>query len=531
MRKNAPYPFYAVEKINNLKDLLLIKEASVPEKLAVIYNTGKEGIRYISFGELSASVKEAGTFLLLQGFQKTNIAILSENSFEWLVWFLAIANSGNVAVAMDKEMQNDELRELLISSNIRMILCSETQLKRLKCITDGTEIILVSLSDSIQLRNKGKTIIEHGNSTFSDTIISGDDACCIFFTSGTTGKRKGVVLTHNNIASDIAGSCALFKPDGGTYAVLPFHHAFGLIVGVLMFLHYGKSVFIGSGIRYFRKEMNIAKPQTMMLVPLFVETMYKQICDTVRKEGKQDKLKNAIRISDKLMILGIDIRKYLFRDILNAFGGNLKYIISGGAPIETKYIRIFRSFGVEILNGFGTTECSPVVSVNRSHHHKDGSVGLQIPGSSIRINEDGEVLVSGPHVMQGYYGNKEATDAVLENGWYKTGDLGTVDKDGFLTLTGRKKNIIILSNGENVSPEPLEQSLLQIQGIKEVIVYGIKGVLGAEIYAEKSDDDLKKQIRKQIDEMNKKLPVYQRINKVVFRNSEFDKTTTMKIKR
>ncbi len=359
------------------------------------------------------------------------------------------------------------------------------------------------------------------------------------------------MLSHRNIASDINGSCQLFVLEGDTYTVLPFHHAFGLIVGVWMVFHYGHTVYISSGLRYIPAELKAARPQTMMLVPLFVESFYKQIRQEAAKTGRQTQMKAAMLLSDLLRTCGIDIRRRLFKDVLVRFGGNLEYIICGGAPLDKLYVEKFRKLGIEILNGYGTTECSPVAAVNRNHYRRDGSVGLALPGSEVVISQDGEVLVRGPHVMLGYYDNtkktenhgssdtdgsdssREEAEKIDENGFYHTGDLGRIDRDGFIFLTGRKKNLIILSNGENVSPEELEEKLLRFDSISEVVVSADDGVICAEIYPETNDsvENIYTQIQNEIDSLNKQLPAYKQITRTVFRNTPFEKTTTKKIRR
>lgn len=531
MKKNKQYSLYSVERIHTLRGLIDKNESVAHGRTAVVY-LGEDGrTKRVSYGELAADVREIGTFLIHQGFQQTNIAIVAENSYEWLIWFFAITNSGNVAVAIDREMTDCEIKELILETDITMIISSNAQYTRLEALINGVDCVLVSTFDTDRIRHLGRELITVGNDSYHVLDLKATSLCCIFYTSGTTGKRKGVVLSHENIAYNIVGSCSLFKPSGGTLAVLPFHHAFGLIVGVLMFFHYKESVFIGRGIRYFRKDIILAKPQTMMLVPLFVETIYKQVWNSARKSGKHNKLASAIWISDQLMKVGIDIRRKLFQDVLNQLGGEIEYIISGGAPLDKKYVKAFRSWGIEILNGFGTTECSPVVSVNRNHNYKDGTVGIPLPGSQISISKDGEVMVYGPHVMQGYYGDEIATSEVLEQGWYKTGDIGFIDEDGFLTLTGRKKNLIILSNGENISPEMLEQRVLMIQGVDEAIVYERGNMLNVEIYSKDANESMKRVIQSEIDQMNRTQPAYMKIAKTIFREVAFEKTTTGKIKR
>ena len=530
MKHNKAYDYYKTQSIHSLKELLCQKSTECPECFAVKYvSDGEE--KCISYRMLFAQVRQLGAYLIQRGFQKKHIAIWGANSYHWLLSFLAIVTSGNVAVAMDKDMPDEEAHELATEMDVASFLCAEAEQRRFLSTFSDLPIEGFAFPDMEQMLLDGQTEIDSGNRAYDEIQIGEQEDCCIFFTSGTTGKRKGVVLTHGNIAADIVRSCALFQPDGGTYAVLPFHHAFGLIVGVLMFWHYGQCVFVGSGLKRFRKEMLLAKPQTMMLVPVFVETMYKQIWDTAKRSKKDRRLRRALLVSGVLLRFGIDMRRTLFREIHDSFGGNLDFIICGGAPLDPEYVRAFRGFGIEILNGYGTTECSPCVSVNRNYHHKDGTVGMPLPDSRVRVAEDGEIMVSGPHVMREYYNDKEATREALTDGWYRTGDVGYIDEDGFLVLTGRKKNLIILSNGENISPELLEQQILRIQNVEEAVVTGDGDLLSVEIYAKDADEPVKKVIQEEISRLNKIQPAYLRIAKTVFRDTEFEKTTTRKIKR
>lgn len=347
------------------------------------------------------------------------------------------------------------------------------------------------------------------------------------FTSGTSGSSKGVMLSHENIAEDINSSCKLFVLEGNTIAVLPFHHAFGLIVAVFMVFNYGYTVYINRSLKTIQRDLQMAKPQTMFLVPLFVETFHKQIWMNAKKEGKEKLLHRMIKISNFLLKCRIDVRKKIFTSVRNAFGGETEYIISGGASLGTQYVKEFRSFGIEILNGYGTTECSPCAAVNRNFYHKDGTVGIAVPDIDVKISDSGEVLVKGSIVMQGYYKDDRATKEVLNDGWYKTGDLGYLDDEGFLTLTGRCKNLIILSNGENVSPEELEADFLKYDEVQEVLVYEKNGIIIAEIYPDEEyrkkigEENLQEYFDKICKEINSKRPLYKQVGKVRLRKSEF----------
>ena len=271
--------------------------------------------------------------------------------------------------------------------------------------------------------------------------------------------------------------------------------------------------------------------QLQNLVPLFVENFYKRIIQTAKKQGKEKMLKTAMKHSEVLLKIGLDFREKFFKDILKTFGGNLEFIICGGAPLNEHYVKAFRAFGIEILNGYGITECSPVLSVNRNHYHRDGSVGLVLDGVDVRISEDDEIVVKGDNVMMGYYKDNISTAQAFIDGWYRTGDLGHIDDDGFLFITGREKNLIILSNGENVSPEELELLVGVVPGVCETVVYSDDKGIVAEIFPEEDYLNNQPHFDAKIAEINKKLPVFKRINTVKLRSTEFPKNSSRKIMR
>ena len=557
MRKNRPYPLYdLLPEIGSLHEMMAVKLRGQAKDVAFAYFDRKGNCYNKTYLEFCAEVRSVSEWIASRKAASRHIGILGENSYDWLVMFMAVICSGNAAVALDKDMTQEELLQAAGDADVGLILHSAKAGKKITKIKKALEAPgkmpdCCSFDEAYAAASapapEDSAVLEY----FDKMTVDADAMCCMFFTSGTGGRRKPVMLSHRNIASDINGSCQLFVLEGDTYTVLPFHHAFGLIVGVWMVFHYGHTVYISSGLRYIPAELKAARPQTMMLVPLFVESFYKQIRQEAAKAGRQKQMKAAMLLSDLLRTCGIDIRRRLFKDVLVRFGGNLEYIICGGAPLDKLYVEKFRKLGIEILNGYGTTECSPVAAVNRNHYRRDGSVGLALPGSEVVISQDGEVLVRGPHVMLGYYDNAKKTEnhgdsdtnwpdtggeeaeKIDENGFYHTGDLGRIDRDGFIFLTGRKKNLIILSNGENVSPEELEEKLLRFDSINEVIVSADDGVICAEIYPETNDseENLYTQIQNEIDSLNKQLPAYKQITRTVFRNTPFEKTTTKKIRR
>lgn len=536
--KNKPYDLYKLPPIRDLKDMLTQKKKLIPDKTAFTFSKGRDFISK-TYAKVYEDVYSLGTWLYAQNYHGKHIAIIGENSYEWLVVFFAIVCGGNVAVPIDKELPENEIARLLEKADVQVIFYSKAYRE---LVTNAVKILKKDISvycmsdmqNYIDIEEK----IASGKNSFADYEIDRKQLCCIMFTSGTSGSSKGVMLSHENIAEDINSSCKLFILEGNTIAVLPFHHAFGLVVAVLMVFNYGYTVHINRSLKTIQKDLQIAKPQTMFLVPLFVETFHKQIWLNAKKEGKEKLLQKMIRISDFLLKFGIDVRKKLFTSVRSAFGGMTEYIICGGAPLGIQYVKEFRSFGIEILNGYGTTECSPCAAVNRNLHHKDGTVGIAVPDIDIRISKSGEVLVKGPIVMQGYYKDESSTKEVLTDGWYKTGDLGYLDDEGFLTLTGRCKNLIILSNGENVSPEELEADFKKYEEVQEVLVYEQNGSIIAEIYPDEeyrmenySDAIKQEHFDKICKEINYGRPLYKQVGKVKLRDSEFDKNTSKKILR
>lgn len=526
--KNQPYPLYEISHIRDLKEMLEQKEKQMPTGIAFTYPKEQGQTVEKTYHDVYCEVNALGTWEFQNELHGTHIAIISENSYEWLLVYFSIVNGGNVAVPIDKELPREEIVSLLQKADVTAVFCSKAYME---LVADIKNIIIFPMSEMNDYIGEGLRYIAEGDTEYLDYELDRRKMCCIMFTSGTSGVSKGVMLSHENIAEDINGSCQLFALEGNTIALLPFHHAFGLVVGVFMLFHYGYTIYINKSLKMLQKALQIAKPQTMFLVLLFIETFERQIWENAKKEGKDKVLRRMMKLSDSLLRLGIDIRRKCFSSVRKAFGGELQYIISGGAGIGIQYIQEFRSWGVEILNGYGTTECSPCAAVNRNCYHKDGTVGLTIPNAKVKVAEDGEVLIQGPFVMLGYYKDEEATGEALNDGWYATGDLGVLDKDGFLKLTGRKKNLIILSNGENVSPEELEADILKDEAVQEVLVYEKNGIIAAEIYPWDEYSGNEVYFNNLIKQINYNRPLYKQIGKVLLRDTEFEKNTSRKIIR
>lgn len=525
MKKNKNYPLYKIApKIKDISDMLEKKAKELPNEVALRYRKGKDTIENKTYEEVYKEVVKVSAYVKENYGKGKHIAIIGENSYEWLIAFFATVTSGNVAVPIDKELPANEVEWLIKKADVDVALVSKTYSDLVENIEDLKTITLKKLyKESENYKIKKNYKLHHPK---------GEDLCMIIFTSGTSGKSKGVMLSHGNVASEIYETSKMFDPEGkSTLVVLPFHHAFGINVALLMAYNYGVTAFINKSLKRVKEDMLLAKPDVIMLVPMFIEVFYKKIMSNVKNNGKEKKLKKGIILTKLLRKIGIDKRREIFKEIHEIFGGNLKYIISGGAHLDSFYVKEFRNFGIEILNGYGTSECSPCVAINRNYYYKDGSVGQIIPKTEVRISKEGEVQFKGTVNMLGYYKDQKSTEEVLKDGWYSTGDLGYIDEDGFLFLTGRTKNLIILSNGENISPEELENDLSIDPGVNEVLVYEQNHVIVAEIYPEEEYKGNTEYFNKLMTKVNEGRPAYKQIAKIKLRDTEFIKNTSKKIVR
>lgn len=557
--KNLKYPNYKVDKVNNLKELLNNCALKFSSRIAFEYKIKDNQRQKINYKQFKRDVEYLGTAFYNMGLKDCHIAVIGENSYEWITTYIAAVNGSNVIVPIDKDLAAQEIRNILISSNCKAIVYPDSYSDIIKEIENDLKNILYFINMQAEghsgknksykaVLQEGKRSIIEGDNSFVNNKIDNKKLAAIIYTSGTTGKGKGVMLSHENIASDTVGALNNVKVSDVSVLVLPIHHTFGFVAGVLCMLHIGTKICINSSLRNVSRDMEVYKPTHLFLVPLFVEKMYKKIWDTAKKNGKAGLLRNLIKTSNALLRVGIDLRRKLFKTVLDGFGGELQIIVCGGAPLDPRYVKGFRDFGIEVLNGYGITECSPIVSVNRNNYYRDGSIGQVLPCCEVKIDKldnsnEGEILVKGKNVMLGYYNNIELTEEVMEGEWFRTGDIGKLDKDGFLFITGRKKNLIVLNNGKNIYPEELEMFILNIPYVKEVLVYSEKDdvkqqiIITAEVFvdneyiAAENIKNLSKQLNNDIGIINKTIPYYKNIRRIKIRHTEFSKTTTKKIKR
>jgi len=523
-----PYPLYEVETINNLKELIDYCAVKHGLKTAFCWLHGNNIVEK-SFIDFKADVRALGTFFYNSGIKNEKIAVIGENSYEWILTFFAAINGGNIIVPVDKELENDEIEDILERSGAGVLVYSDRLSDKIDSIKEH-----ILIKHFFNMKTVMPEMLQKGaanlNKDFENCEIDDSALCAIIYTSGTTGRSKGVMLSHKNLASNMLNASQSHLLKGTSLLFLPLCHTFAFTACLLGQLFHGNMNVINCNLKNITNELDKFNPQILFAVPLFIETTQKRIWDSAREKKKEKSLLTLMLVSNFLLFLGIDLRSKLFKSVLSIFGGNLNKIVCGGAPLDIKLIKEFRSFGIEIYNGYGITECSPIVSINRNLYYKDDSVGPAIPNCEVKII-DGEICVKGESVMLGYYNDPQATKEAFCNGWFKTGDLGYIDEDGFLFVTGRKKNIIVLSNGINVYPEELETRIQNIDHVVEVVVYQENNMIVAEIFPNIDIPNVKELISKAIDNLNMVLPKHKRIGEVKFRDTEFEKTTMKKIKR
>ena len=525
------YPYYEHKQVYTIKSLLELCANKYSYKIAFSYQIKKQDVS-VSFSEFKAQVEAFGTYLFSKGFDGKHIAVFGENSYEWILIHFTVTCGGNVIVPIDKELDTDSIAELLTDSESKLLVYSDTYADIAEELQAKLpNITYINMRDIPEHIEQGKNLIADGYNEYINKEVKKDDLASIVYTSGTTGKSKGVMLTHNNLMSDLYAASCSARIDGISILLLPLHHTFGLVAGLYSVMYYGHPLYINRSLKRVVDDLKKAKPQNTFAVPLIVETLYKGIWSTAKKQGKEKLLRTLIKISNALRKCGIDLRRKLFKSVLDAFGGNLEVIICGGAPLNPELVTGLDAFGITLMNGYGITECAPIVAVNRNKFNVIGSVGLPLCCNEVKIADDGEILVKGDNVMLGYYHNEEETKKVFSDGWFKTGDIGCIDKYGALHIAGRIKNLIILSNGENIPAESIEEQIYTIPYVKEVICCGKDNVIVAEVYLDEEVVDAKARINDDIQKINQSLPQIRNIGRVVVRDTEFPKTTTKKIKR
>lgn len=525
------YELYKHTPVYTIRQLLDFCAETYDGKEAFAY-LKKDCMVSVSFGAFKEDVRAVSSYLFNNGFRNCHIAVLGENSYEWILTWFAVVCSGSVIVPIDREMDSDGIKTLLGDSECRGIVYSDTYADIAGELQEKeVDIAYINMKDLHLVIGRNKASPTSEDFGRKQVDIDAADLASIVYTSGTTGKSKGVMLKHNNFCTCMYGASCNVELTGTSILILPLHHTFGLVAGVLAVMYYGKPIYINRSLKRLSDDFKRCCPQNLFAVPLVVETLYQNIWNAARKQGKEKLLKRMIRISDILLKCGVDLRKIFFRSVIEAFGGKLDLIVSGGAPIDEKYISAFQSFGITILNGYGITECGPIVAVNRNHFSVPGSVGLPLCCNEVRISEEGEILVKGDNVMSGYYHNDVENEKVFDGEWFRTGDIGFLDEYGALHIIGRIKNLIILGNGENIPAESIERAVLSLSYIKEAVAYGRDNKIVVEVFLDEAVTDAKERLDTDIQMINKRLPHTHNIGRLIVRDTEFPKTTTKKIKR
>lgn len=535
------YPFYHTEDIYTLKDFLDLCDKKYEKNVAFSFQKKKEIVKK-TYQDFYEEVVKLSNYLIDNNYFEKKIAILGENSYEWILSYFAIANSKNIVVPIDKELDVQSIMKILSKTNTDMIFYSNDYSDYAEEIKKSSlDIKLVNMNEILS-NIVNHDVNEKEIEKYKEITVKPDDEIAIIFTSGTTGDPKGVVLMHKNITRNTTSGMKFVEMKNKAVLALPLHHTYAFSCGVLCVMFAGCENFINKSLKNFSKDLEEQQPTFILTVPLVVETFYKRIKKTLEEKNKLSLVKFMIGVSNFLRIFKIDLRRKLFKSILDALGGNLSMIICGGAALGPKYQKAFDGIGVNVLVGYGITECAPLIAVNCTKYYRFGSAGLPLTCAEVKIDKNpgeeiGEILAKGDMVMKGYYQNEEATNEVMEDGFFRTGDIGYIDKDGFIFITGRKKNVIILSNGKNVYPEEVEFKLLNNEAIQEVVVREKDGNIEAEIfpdfeYIQKLNiENIEEYMQGIIDSYNKTEPLYKNIAKIKIRDTEFPKTTTKKIKR
>lgn len=547
-------------KINSIKHMIsLMYEKG--DKTIFDYFDRNGAIQTISFTAFADKIKAFGTGLHRTGLSQKRVAIIGETSPKWYIAYLATIAYGGVSIPMDKELALPEIENFLKRSGAQAIVFSplfeEKFADMAKRHPEITFIPMEACPGKKGYASSMDALINLGAARVSEPPAPADmdRMTVMLFTSGTTGTSKCVMLSERNICTSINAACESvdFYPEDVLVSVLPVHHTYELCCS-LAAANYGCEIAINDSLRHVMRNFAKFRPTALILVPLFLNTMDKKIWEEIRKKKKEPFVRKMMSVSDRIYGYGLDVRRILFKEIIAAFGGRLRKIICGGAPLNQEIAQDFRSLGINVWEGYGITECSPLISVDVYYHSKPGSVGPAVPGCKVYIdgcetNEAGytvgEICVKGKNVMLGYYEDPKATEAVFtKDGYFRTGDVGYLDEEGYIYITGRKKSVIVLENGKNVFPEEIEEYLESIEQIAESVVVGRPSkdkdsiILTAIIYPDFSRfpedataEEIAAKLKDEINRMNKRLVGYKQIRAIEVRSKEFEKTTTKKIKR
>lgn len=555
---------------NNLKDLKqMINNTRVKfaDNIGYTLRDTDGNERNILFKEFADDIDYLGTALISIGLKGKRIAVISENRYEWEVTYLATVNGTGIIVPLDRSLPENEIVSLIERSEVEAVFFSKKYEPAMKKVLDSNfnkvkYLISMDLEkrdgnifSQKELIELGKELIANGDRNFIDAEIDNKAMSIILFTSGTTSMSKAVMLSHENVCTNLNDITTIFDltEKDTCLSFLPLHHTFECTVGFLYPVSVGTRIVFCRGLRHIAEDITLNQISVMISVPALFENLYKNVVKGIEKEGKLKKFQFGLKLSSMLMKIGIDRRRKIFKDIHEKLGGKLRLFVAGAAAFDPEIEEKLNALGIETYQGYGATENSPVIAAEHRTCSRSGSVGKLMPsleGKLVDINENGigEFVIKGPSVMMGYYNNEDATNEALHDGWLYTGDLGYFDKDDYMFITGRKKNVIVLKNGKNIYPEELEALINKLPGVKESFVFGRPDKnddtdlkLGVKICYDKTimknafsledEEEIREKLWKEVKEINKTMPKYKYIKELLLTTEEFEKTTTQKIKR
>ena len=547
--KERNYPLYEVQPFSSIREMIELAVRDAGDDVAYKYKNG-DGYCEVTFKEVADSVTVLGSFLHAEELSDKHIACIGPNSYNWILAYLTALRSSGVFVPVDKDLPEADIVHVLKDSEASVVFYSgkyeeilrnhKDELENIKYFigfqreeTDGN---FLSFSEVMA----GGAALEP--SLFLNESSKPDELKLLVYTSGTTGMSKGVMLSEHNIVSSVYYGLMVSTIYDTGLSLLPYHHTYEAVSDILVSFHHHSTLCINESLSAMLKNLMIYKPSYVYVVPAIAESIYKRIMRNIRKQGMEEQFEHMVEKSNELRAQGIDKRREFFGFIHETFGGKLRKIVCGGAPIRPEIAKFFDDIGLDLINGYGITECSPLVCANHDMYNDFKTVGIKLPCVEWRIdqpNEEGigEICVKGDIVMIGYYKQPELTAEVLKDGWFYTGDYGYINENDQLTISGRKKNIIVLNNGKNVYPEEIEGYIQDIDYVNEVIVSGEKDEDGnehsltAEVFLDEDARKTPAEVLKSIKKACVELPIYKQISKVVIRDKEFPKTSSNKIKR
>lgn len=571
-KKNKKHQPYKTTDYKTIKEVFVNSIEKFADNTLILQKPNhKEPYKEISYKQFGEDVIALGEKLIKILPKNARVVIVSETTYDWYVSYMAMLCGVGIVVPVDKELPDNELENVINRSKATAVIYSAKKKDSIKKIENSIpkvkyfiemnsdEYIIGKHVGINYLIKEGKEIVESGDTSYMDIKIDPEEFKVLIFTSGTTSNSKGVMICNRNLAANINAVFAFMHlyPEDRLFSILPLHHTYESTIGFLVPFAAGSSIAICEGLRYIVPDMQEAKPTVMLTVPLLVENLYKKINETIKKSKKDGIVNSMIYITNALKAVNVDIKRKVFREILENFGGRLRIIVSAAAPIDSKIAKWIEDIGIEFLQGYGLTETSPIAALTPEYEpSRYASTGIAVKDTDIKVlnpNEkgEGELLIKGPTLMLGYYEDEEETRKAIENGYFHSGDIGRIDADGFIYITGRSKNVIVTQNGKNIYPEEIEMLLNDIPEIKESIVYGQKEsedkrdkelIITAkiipnykkieEIYGKNlPDEEVQKIIWNKVKETNKKLTSYKAVKKIEIKKDEFEKTSTMKIKR